>query len=79
MTEGFTSILDVLLKTAPMAAVLFYFVFKLWTKLEDKDKSIDLLNSEIRELERENVEALNKLTIAINELKDFIKYTISNK
>lgn len=75
MAELFTSIGETLLKTAPLAAVLFYFIYKLWEKLGEKDKTISDLNTEIRELERENVEALNRLTTAINELKDFIKFT----
>lgn len=67
------SILNSLLTSGPIAAVLFFFLLKLWTKLNQKDEHIAKLYDELRELERGNVETMIKLTAAIESLSELIK------
>ena len=65
-----------LLGSSVLAAVLFYFLKLLWEKLQKKDEEIAKLNEEIKSIERDNVAALNRLSDAVNGLKELVKLLI---
>lgn len=67
------TILNSLLTTAPIGAVLFFFTMKLWSRLVEKDKQIEMLYQDLRDLEKSNVEAMVKLSSAIEHLSELIK------
>lgn len=54
------------------AVVFLYFLKLLWEKLQIKDDEIQRLNNEMKIMERSNIEAISKLSEAVNSLKEII-------
>lgn len=77
-TEGM-DIIKSLIISCPAAAVCFYFCYKFWKKIDEKDNEIKELNDELRKIEIGNVEALGKLTTAVTQLNEFIKLVLKNE
>lgn len=66
--------------SGPIAICLFYFTLRLWKKMEEKDASIEKMNVELRDLERNQVEIQTKLIAAIDNLSELIiKETLRRK
>lgn len=72
-TNLLVSILGDLAKMSPVIAILLYFVVYFKNKVQEKENEIKEMYKESRDLEKENINVLNRLSDAIDSLKEYIK------
>lgn len=76
--DDYSQILNSLLATGPLSAILFFALIKLWSKIQDKDVELRQMYENLREIERTNTTAFNNLAQSITNLSELIR-TIINK
>ena len=63
-------------KMAPSVGILVYFTYYFKTELKFKNDEIKELNIQLRENQKESIQAINRMNDIVEDLRDLIKNKI---